>query len=157
MKSSNQDKNSASIGRRKFLSIGIGTVGAALGASYVSLLGSFLNPPSASGATELQSVGNLDKFPVNTPTLVSYKGSGVEEGVYVVNLGSEGVIALDFHCTHLECAINWVAASKQFICPCHGGVFDMKGTILAGPPPKSLRRRVLKIEGTNVLIGGMLV
>ena len=157
MKEPSQDKNSASIGRRKFLSIGIGTVGVGLGVAYVGLLGGFLNPPPASGATELQSVGDLSKFPVNAPTLVSYKGSGVEEGVYVVNLGPEGVIALDFHCTHLQCAVNWVAATQQFICPCHGGVFDLKGTILAGPPPKSLRRRVLKIEGTNVLIGGMLV
>ena len=156
MISSNQDKNAAAIGRRKFLGLGIGTIGVALGLSYVGLLGSFLNTPPASGAMELQSVGDFDKFPVNTATLVSYKGSGVEEGVYVVNLGSEGVIALDFHCTHLQCAVNWVAASKQFICPCHGGIFDMKGTLLAGPPPKSLRRRVLKFEGTNVLIGGML-
>lgn len=151
-----QMKNPVSLSRRRFLKIGIGTAGAILGLSYAGLLGDFLAPPAAAAEGKLQEVGKVRDFPENTPTLASYKGSGVEEGVYVINLGSEGFIALDFHCTHLECAVNWVQASKQFICPCHGGVYDIKGTVLSGPPPKSLNRRVVKVDGDSVQIGGRL-
>ncbi len=149
--------DSTTLGRRKFLSMGIGTIGAIIGLSYVGLFGKFMWPESALAASKLQDVGSVGKFPVNTPTLVGYKGAGTEEGVYVVNLGSEGFIALDFHCTHLECNVIWVPAIKQFMCPCHGGSFDIKGTVLFGPPPKPLHRRMVKIEGDNVLLGVRLV
>lgn len=154
---SHTEKNANTLGRRKFLSMGIGTIGAVIGLSYIGLFGKFMGPQSASATTKLQEVGSVGKFPVNTPTLVGYIGTGTEEGVYVVNLGSEGFIALDFHCTHLECNVIWVPAIKQFSCPCHGGLFDIKGTVLSGPPPKPLYRRIVKIEGDNVLIGGRLV
>lgn len=157
MTESAQIKNTDSLSRRRFLKIGIGGAGAVLGLSYVGLLGEFLAPSTASAEAKLQEVGKVGDFPQNTPTMVNYKGAGVDEGVYVINLGSEGFIALDFHCTHLECAVNWVQATKQFICPCHGGLYDIKGTVLSGPPPKPLHRRLVKIEGDNVLIGGRLV
>lgn len=156
MENSRLDKGSSSLNRRKFLGLSIGTVGAVLGISYVGLMGDFLWPKDSAATGGLQEVGKVDGFPENTPTLVSYKGAGVEEGAYIVNLGSEGFIALDFHCTHLECAVNWVGASKQFICPCHGGVYDIKGTVLSGPPPRSLHRRVVKVEDKSVMLGGRL-
>lgn len=154
--SSQPVKDSATIGRRKFLSMGIGTIGAVIGLSYLGLFGEFMSPKSASASSKLQEAGSVGKFPVNTPTLVGYKGIGTEEGVYVVNLGAEGFIALDFHCTHLECPVRWLPTTKQFICRCHGGTFDIKGTVLNGPPPRPLNRRIVKIEGDNVLIGGRL-
>ncbi len=159
LEKSNPKQDAGSLDRRKFLSLGIGTLGAVIGISYLGLLGNFMRPKSAIAATPLQEVGSVEKFPVNTPTLVSYKGAGArtEEGVHIVNLGTEGIIALDFHCTHLGCAVPWVPASKQFICPCHGARFDIKGNVLGGPAPKPLYRRNVKIEGTTVLLGGRMV
>lgn len=157
MKEKSQPKiDSTTLSRRRFLTYGIGTVGAALGLSYLGLMGSFVIPKAASAADTLQKVGSVAEFPVNTPTLVSYSGSGTEEGIYLINQGAEGFIALDFHCTHLQCAVTWVQASKQFICPCHGGLFDIQGKVIGGPPPKALIRRIVKIEGDNVLIGGRM-
>lgn len=155
--SSQPAQDSATLGRRKFLSMGIGAIGAVIGLSYIGLFGKFMSPQSVSASSKLQEAGSVGKFPVNTPTLFGYNGAGTEEGVYVVNLGSEGFIALDFHCTHLECNVKWVPTIKQFICPCHGGLFDIKGTVLSGPPPKPLIRRIVKIEGDKVMIGGRLV
>ncbi len=157
MEKSNPKQDAGSLSRRKFLSLGIGTLGAVMGISYLGIFGTFMSPKSAAAAMPLQEVGNAGKFPVNTPTLVSYNGAGTEEGVYIVNLGTEGMIALDFHCTHLGCAVPWVPASKQFICPCHGAIFDIKGNVLGGPAPKPLYRRIVKIEGNIVLLGGRLV
>lgn len=150
-------KNTVNIGRRRFLKLGIGSAGAVIGLSYAGLLGDFIAPPPAAADYPLQKIGQMGDFPVNTPKLVSYKGQGVEEGAYVVNLGdSEGLIALDFHCTHLECGVNWVAATKQFVCPCHGGVYDIKGNVISGPPPRALYRRVVQVDDGAVRLGGRI-
>ncbi|AFM39940.1 Rieske Fe-S protein [Desulfosporosinus acidiphilus SJ4] len=143
------------IPRRRFLAWGAGSVGAVIGLSYVGLLGDFLNPPAAN-AEPLQEVGRVSDFEEGTPKFVTYKGSTTAEGVYVVNLGSEGWLALDFHCTHLQCGVNYVDAVKKYICPCHGGVYDLKGQVLSGPPPKNLPRRVIQIQGDSVMVGGII-
>lgn len=141
--------------RRSFLKLGVGFVGAVMAVSYVDIIGDFLNPATAS-AEPLQEIGKVNDFTEGTPKLVTYKGNGIEEGLYVMNLGPEGWIALDFHCTHLQCAVNWVESTKQYICPCHGGVYDMKGNVLSGPPPKSLQRRRIEVQGDSVQVGGRL-
>jgi Rieske Fe-S protein len=41
-------------------------------------------------------------------------------------------------CPHLGCPVNWDPAKHQFLCPCHGGVFDLLGKRISGPPPRSL-------------------
>ncbi|WP_407310297.1 ubiquinol-cytochrome c reductase iron-sulfur subunit [Desulfosporosinus sp. SB140] len=148
-------KEEKTMPRRKFLQIGIGGLGAAIGLSYVGLAGDFLLPAAAS-AQLLQEVGKISDFPVGVPKLMIYKGSGVEEGMYVTNLGDEGWLALDFHCTHLQCAVNFEPALQQYMCPCHGGVYDLKGNVLSGPPPKPLIRRVVKVQGDSVFLGGRL-
>lgn len=140
--------------RRRFLAWGVGSVGAIVGLSYVGLLGDFLNPPTAN-AEPLQAVGQVSDFEEGTPKFVAYKSSTADEGVYVVNLGSEGWLALDFHCTHLQCGVNYIDAVKKFMCPCHGGVYDIQGRVLSGPPPKNLPRRVIRIQGDSVMVGGI--
>ncbi|MHB1651362.1 MAG: Rieske 2Fe-2S domain-containing protein [Desulfitobacteriaceae bacterium] len=147
--------NKREVSRRRFLSLGVGSVGALVALSYVGLTVDFLNPPPAN-AEPLQDVGKVSDFTEGEPKLVSYKGNGIEEGVYVVNLGSEGWQALDFHCTHLQCAVNWVSTAKRFMCPCHGGVYDLKGNVLSGPPPKPLPRRVIQVQGDSIRVGGRL-
>lgn len=148
------DKKPVKLTRRRFLSVGVGTLGAVLGLGYLGLVGDFLNPPAAN-AQPLQAVGKVADFPEQTPTLVSYAGGGVEQGVYVINLGSEGWMAIDFHCTHLQCAVNWVDASGKFMCPCHGSVFDIKGNVVSGPAPRPLHRRVIQVQGDTVMVGGI--
>ncbi len=142
--------------RRRFLKLGVGVVGGALGLGYLGLAGDFLIPPSDL-SKPLQEVGKIGDFSVGSPTLVAYQGSGGSEGVYVTNLGDNGWLALDFHCTHLQCPVNWYDATKQYICPCHGGTYDINGNVLGGPPPHPLPRRIIKIQGDSVLVGGRLV
>ncbi|MHB1654239.1 MAG: QcrA and Rieske domain-containing protein [Desulfitobacteriaceae bacterium] len=143
--------------RRRFLKAGIGAIGGIFGISYMGLIGRYLSPP-AIGAEPLVEVGKVADFPSGAaPKLVAYKHGGVEEGVYVENLEDEGWVALDFHCTHLQCAVNWFDATKSFICPCHGGMYDIKGNVKGGPPPRALYRRVIQIQGDSVMLGGRLV
>lgn len=148
----NEGKN---LPRRKFLKYGVGSLGGVLGISYLGVIGRFLAPPVA-GSEPITEVGKVSDFSPQTPKLVSYKGGGVEQGVYVINLEDEGWLALDFHCTHLQCAVNWLDATKSFVCPCHGGIYDIRGNVKGGPPPRSLHKRVIQIQRDSVMVGGRL-
>ena len=52
----------------------------------------------------------------------------------------DGYRALSASCTHLGCGISWDQKKQQYLCPCHGGVFDRTGKVLAGPPPRAMDR-----------------
>ena len=43
-------------------------------------------------------------------------------------------IAISTRCAHLGCPVRWVDAAERFICPCHGGVYDLLGRRVGGPP-----------------------
>jgi len=64
----------------------------------------------------------------------------------------DGVIAFDPACTHLGCRIKWQGDKDRYLCPCHGGVFDAKGAVVSGPPPKPLIRHPVKIEKGKILV-----
>lgn len=72
--------------------------------------------------------------------------------VFLVNAGGD-VFALSSSCSHLGCLVDWSRHKEQFICPCHGGKYDMRGNVVAGPPPLSLARMPLKVEDGMVYIG----
>lgn len=56
-------------------------------------------------------------------------------------------------CTHLGCLVNWHRKKKEFLCPCHGGRYDIEGRVLGGPPPRPLTRLPMKIEKGKLKIG----
>ena len=74
-----------------------------------------------------------------------------EYGVFLHRMGHE-VIAFDPACTHLGCRVKWQGDKDRYLCPCHGGVFDHKGTVVSGPPPKPLVRHPVKVEKGKILI-----
>ena len=62
-------------------------------------------------------------------------------------------IALTSRCAHLGCPVRWVLAAERFICPCHGGVYDLLGRRVAGPPPRPLDRFYTRVVDGMVQIG----
>jgi hypothetical protein len=36
--------------------------------------------------------------------------------------------------------VRWTPAAARFICPCHGGVYDIRGMVTGGPPVRPLDR-----------------
>jgi Rieske Fe-S protein len=66
------------------------------------------------------------------------------EGRVLLVRAPEGLIALSPSCTHLGCTVVWHREKKEFLCPCHGGRYDISGKNIEGPPPSPLRRFALE-------------
>ena len=52
----------------------------------------------------------------------------------------EEYVAISTRCAHLGCPVRFVEAAGNFICPCHGGVYDFEGKVIGGPPVRPLDR-----------------
>jgi cytochrome b6-f complex iron-sulfur subunit len=71
----------------------------------------------------------------------------------VIHTKEKGYIALSRVCTHLGCLVNFDKAKQIFICPCHGGTFDLDGNVISGPPPLPLPKFAVKVSDSNIVIG----
>jgi nitrite reductase/ring-hydroxylating ferredoxin subunit len=81
--------------------------------------------------------GALDDFDIDEPRLVPLQRQ-VTDGwvtgtaplvVYIARLSESEVVAYDIHCTHLGCPLSYSSGSGSFVCPCHGGSFDIHGQV----------------------------
>ncbi len=66
--------------------------------------------------------------------------------------GSRYVVMIGL-CTHLGCIPMWRAGSQDFICACHGGIFDVNGVNTYGPPPAPLVIPPFRVDGTRLVLG----
>jgi nitrite reductase/ring-hydroxylating ferredoxin subunit len=115
-------------------------------------------------STELIMVdlGSVDQFPVGSTTAID------SLDVYVVNDVDEGVIALDWHSTHLRCKVlpreevsdpnvTTLNPNVNFVDACHGSRFDLVGNTLAGPAPRGLSRYRVHVVDDRVLVDTSLL
>jgi cytochrome b6-f complex iron-sulfur subunit len=72
--------------------------------------------------------------------------------VFIVS-SADDLNVLSATCSHLGCLVNYQREKKEFLCPCHGGRYDLKGKNIAGPPPAPLTRLPHRIENGVVLVG----
>ena len=69
-----------------------------------------------------------------------------KRSVYVSDAGNGNFVVFSRVCSHLNCLVRWEESKRQFLCPCHGGVFDEEGNVVAGPPPRALEKLPVKVE-----------
>ncbi len=113
-----------------------------------------------------QAVGPIGDFAADTYrdvviTAVPGIGEAGKTTVYVrkgrVDLGEDenGFVAITTRCAHLGCPVRYVQAAGNFICPCHGGVYDFEGKVIGGPPVRPLDRfqTRLSADGKQVEVG----
>ncbi len=101
----------------------------------------------------LVSEDDLPRSGVKKGELV-YSVSGKERKARVFIISSqEGLTVLSATCSHLGCLVNYNREKGEFICPCHGGRYDLSGRNIAGPPPAPLSRIPTRIEAGMVLAG----
>jgi menaquinol-cytochrome c reductase iron-sulfur subunit len=150
-----------SMGRRNFLVRAIVAIQATIGAIVAFIIGSATLAPSFSARedTWLRAV-DLDTLPENQPVPVTLRVSRSDgysqvvdrTVVYLVRTGDQNVRALQSTCTHLGCRTSYDRKSKLILCPCHGGVFDVEGHVVSGPPPAPLPTLSTRIEDGQVLV-----
>ena len=146
--------------RRRFLAAAIKTIQGIIGATLAVVLGGAIIGPSFLRRRETWlKAGSLDALNENEPTPVTirvarqdgYTQTVERQVVFLVKSG-DGVKALSSTCTHLGCRVSWDAEAKQLKCPCHGGVYDRTGAVVAGPPPAPLASLMTRIDAGQVLI-----
>jgi menaquinol-cytochrome c reductase iron-sulfur subunit len=71
-----------------------------------------------------------------------------------LHAGTSGdFVAISTRCMHLGCPVRYVDASKKFICPCHGGVYDFTGKVSGGPPVRPLDHFYVRVKDGHVQVG----
>ena len=98
-------------------------------------------------------IGEVEGLPLDRPERVDFVVrqrdgwviTGGRRTAWVVRR-ADGIQVFDPRCTHLGCAYHWDEANHQFICPCHGGVYDVRGRVVSGPPPRPLDTYATRVE-----------
>jgi menaquinol-cytochrome c reductase iron-sulfur subunit len=152
------------ISRRNFLSIATYAIGGVISLgvgipAIAYLIGPSLQKQSAKNwirisATSKVEVGTPTLFKVNITHQVGWTVNQEELAVYVLTENGKDFVALSNTCTHLGCRVRWISGKEQFQCPCHNGVFDKEGKVVAGPPPRSLDHYEVKVESDQLYILG---
>ena len=147
-------------GRRGFLITTIVAVQGAIAAAMAFVVGgAVLGPSFGTRRASWLRAAPLEDLDGDGPTPVTLriiKQDGyrqvVERRVVYVSREGESVRVLDSTCTHLGCRTRYDAESKQFLCPCHGGAYDMEGQVVGGPPPAPLRQLEARVEDGHVVV-----
>jgi menaquinol-cytochrome c reductase iron-sulfur subunit len=143
--------------RREFLKTAI--PGAIAGAALTVPIAGYMVIPSIEGNKHSWvTVGPVEKYTVGETVLIEltnpddFSWAGVTSKVAAwLRYVKEGeFVAFSVNCSHLGCPVRWLPSAKLFMCPCHGGVYNSEGNVVAGPPPKSLNRYEVRIEGGQV-------
>lgn len=66
---------------------------------------------------------------------------------------AEGMAAFSATCSHLGCLVSFNKEKQEFLCPCHGGRYDLAGRNIAGPPPAPLARFPMKVQNSMLCLG----
>ena len=143
--------------------------GQAFGAAAVSLVAlpvvGFAVAPIFDAPEEMwEGVGSPDDYTSDTYrqaviTIVQGVGTSGKTTVYIrrgsadLDEDPNSYIAISTRCAHLGCPVRFVRAAGNFICPCHGGVYDFEGQVIGGPPVRPLDRFQTRVEGDELQIG----
>ena len=77
------------------------------------------------------TIGEAEK-----PGIVDQKSSGFTQSERDEILGQLNILSNS--CAHLGCPVRWFPEKHEFLCPCHGGLYDINGGYVGGPPPRGM-------------------
>ncbi len=154
-----------SLTRRKVFTIAAQGLGGLAGAAIIlPAVGFAVAPIFHRGKERWESVGPTSDFVEDTYRQVVFTetegiGDAGKTLAYVRKSSKElgekpgEFVAVSNRCAHLGCPVRFVEAAGNFICPCHGGVYDFQGKRIGGPPVRPLDRFQTRIEKGQLQIG----
>jgi cytochrome b6-f complex iron-sulfur subunit len=95
-----------------------------------------------------QALFALSDLPKAGRTKVLVAGRPVE-----LQRTEQGVVARSLLCSHFGCTVAWHEERQAYLCPCHEGVYDAGGAVVAGPPLKGLASVPVVVSGNDVIVG----
>ena len=141
--------------RRKFLkaSCAMGILGIA-GTAIVMESCKKSNTTTTSSQAQGPTVNfTLDLTKPANSALNTASGSVASNGVVIVYTGSS-YLAVAQSCTHNGCSVAYNTSGNNFVCPCHGGVFDSNGNVTSGPPPAALKKYSVTKSASVLTVSG---
>ncbi len=137
---------SKGVSRRKIVGYGWIAAAAIVVGEMIAGTLAFLWPKTRGGEAEkLLIAGKVSDFQLGKMTLIR------KEKLFI-NRTDQGLLAMSAICTHLHCIVRWNESKNVFECPCHAGVFNAVGEVIAGPPPRPLDLYPIKIVEDKVVI-----
>lgn len=94
-------------------------------------------------------VSEESRIPPGEGELIIFRG----QPVWVLHL-ERGFVALSALCTHKSCLLEWEKDKGVLSCPCHMGLFDIRGNVLKGLPPRPLPRFRVAVLGGEIYLSG---
>ena len=147
--------------RRNFMVRTIIGVFVFIGATLTIPFGGFgILPGLKKKDTDWSDAGTIHDLEVNEPqerrfsqiVKSGWQEEKQERSIWIVKRPDRSITAYSPNCPHLGCGYRWSDAEQRFKCPCHGSVFDINGTVLGGPSPRSLDTLEVKQEQDRVLV-----
>lgn len=128
----------------------VGGLGILVALAFVVPAFGFLRaPPEALTSRDVARVGSVDDLAPNEAKLVRVDG----ERLFVVRLSKGRTFALAATCTYVDhCQLEWNRDRLQLVCPCDGGVFDVHGGVVQGPPFAPLRSYPVELIHGSVYV-----
>ncbi|MCS7029835.1 MAG: Rieske (2Fe-2S) protein [Bacteroidia bacterium] len=97
--------------------------------------------------TELE-IGTVEEF-----EKVSYKTSELNNVPILTLKNEEGKFeTFSLECTHQGCIVRFFEQNKEFRCPCHKGVYNIKGEVIKGPPPAPLKKYATIVKNGKIIV-----
>lgn len=105
---------------------------------------SFTGPKDVDLTLDLNNAANA--------SLNTIGGSVIVKGVIVIRQNAATVVALSATCTHQGCTVGYNTGNTTLVCPCHGGVYNISGAVVSGPPPSALTKYTATLSGNIVTV-----
>ena len=126
----------------------------------IPFIGYVVSPAFRSRKNDWVPVAKTEELPVEEPKSMDYtmmvrdgwQEKQTTKAVWAVKQADGEVTVYSPICPHLGCGFRWDRQDRLFKCPCHGSIFDIEGTVKAGPAPRPLDTLPSKIENGELLI-----
>jgi menaquinol-cytochrome c reductase iron-sulfur subunit len=152
--------------RRRFMTgVANGAGGIAVAAFALPALGFAIGPIFKEEKRTWEDIGAIEAFSENnyTPVVVTVTPGVGEVGKTTAYVRKRNpaidtdrydsttpYIAISTRCAHVGCPVRWIDAAERFVCPCHGGVYDLLGRRVSGPPVRPLDRFPTRVRSGRV-------
>ena len=135
--------------RRTFLDylVGFGVI-AWLGSVLYPIIAYFKVPEQTEAAPTSVTAGSVKDLKPNQGKVFRFGN----EPAILIDTPEGKLVAFSAVCTHLQCTVQYRSDMGRIFCACHGGVYDLNGRNIGGPPPRPLQEYKVAVKGDDIIV-----